>query len=340
MVYQFGGIRRLRIYDVRKNNYYVDTHERADNVSYRWAFVRRSLERELRMYRWIQIPLERAVNLEKKGEVMEGSGYEYTDVETGERMKEYHVDASRVFQKELNEDPACKYGGNKSVRKRPEDKMLVCFGHDECIFKKNAFANRHWVGANGERPIVPKDDGCGIMISAFQSREFGFGFMDLTDDELRRVNEYRMRPENTRYADEDAAKEATGSEEKKPLTGHPFVEYFEYGVKNEGYWTYDHFVVQMEDCMDIMKCLYAEEFDVMFLVDHSCGHDRQREDGLNVNRMNVEYGGTQACMRDTEIKTAFGYLGAHDPQLKVGDIQRMSYVAGDKRYGKVPPGRD
>ncbi len=34
---------------------------------------------------------------------------------------------------------------------------------------------------------VPKDDGQGIMINAFQSREFGFGF-DLTPDLLQEVN--------------------------------------------------------------------------------------------------------------------------------------------------------
>ena len=35
-----------------------------------------------------------------------------------------------------------------------------------------------------------------------------------------------------------------------------------------------------------------------------------------MNRMNVEYGWSQACMRDSEMKIEFGYLREHDPQLK------------------------
>jgi hypothetical protein len=30
------------------------------------------------------------------------------------------------------------------------------------------------IGPDGEKNIAPKDDGSGVMISAFQSREFGF----------------------------------------------------------------------------------------------------------------------------------------------------------------------
>jgi hypothetical protein len=40
-------------------------------------------------------------------------------------------------------------------------------------------------------------------------------------------------------------------------------------------------VLQLEDCIDVLKVLYPQ-FDFLFLFDHSCGHDRQKEDGLNV----------------------------------------------------------
>jgi hypothetical protein len=40
-----------------------------------------------------------------------------------------------------------------------------------------------WIGTNGETAIISKDEGCGIMISAFQCREVGFG-LALTADEL------------------------------------------------------------------------------------------------------------------------------------------------------------
>jgi len=32
-----------------------------------------------------------------------------------------------------------------------------------------------WIGPNGEKAISPKDEGQGVMISAFQSRHEGFG---------------------------------------------------------------------------------------------------------------------------------------------------------------------
>ena len=38
--------------------------------------------------------------------------------------------------------------------------------------------------------MIPKYEGTGIMISAFNSREFGFGFYwdDFSDDDLNRIN--------------------------------------------------------------------------------------------------------------------------------------------------------
>ncbi len=41
----------------------------------------------------------------------------------------------------------------------------------------------------------------------------------------------------------------------KNLVESPFVKYFKYGygAGKEGYWTYDHMVVQFEDCVDCGK---------------------------------------------------------------------------------------
>jgi hypothetical protein len=52
------------------------------------------------------------------------------------------------------------------------------------------------------------------MISAFQSREFGFG-VNLTDEQLERVNRKRR---GEKYKDEDAAISKLGSAQKKRLT--------------------------------------------------------------------------------------------------------------------------
>jgi hypothetical protein len=48
---------------------------------------------------------------------------------------------------------------------------------------------------------VPKDEGQGLMILAFQSREFGFG-MEICEEDLRKINEQRR---GQKYVYETAA---------------------------------------------------------------------------------------------------------------------------------------
>jgi hypothetical protein len=74
------------------------------------------------------------------------------------------------------------------------------------------------------KPILPKDDGYGIMISAMASCEFGFG-MNLTDEQLRIVNEGRLRQ---KYSNNVAATSIYGNANKSNLTSSPFVFEFEY----------------------------------------------------------------------------------------------------------------
>ena len=83
-------------------------------------------------------------------------------------------------------------------------------------------------------------------------------------------------------------------------------------------------VLQLDDCVDGLKCLHPE-FDYLFLFDHSCGHDRQREDGLNVENMSKSFGGKQSNLRDTLIKEEAGYLGTFPRILSPGDVQHMVF---------------
>jgi hypothetical protein len=55
-----------------------------------------------------------------------------------------------------------------------EDKPLISFGSDESIHKRFLISLNTWTRPGGERNTAPKDDGLGIMISDFQSWEFGF----------------------------------------------------------------------------------------------------------------------------------------------------------------------
>jgi hypothetical protein len=93
------------------------------------------------------------------------------------------------------------------------------------------------------------------MISAFQSREFGFG-LEISDEQLKRINERRR---GHHYLDEKAAKAKRGTSDKKDLLSSPFVVEFGYGAYYEGYWCCEHMALQLEDCMDCLKVLCTQE---------------------------------------------------------------------------------
>ena len=72
-------------------------------------------------------------------------------------------------------------------------------------FQAITFSPKSWTGTYGEILLIPKDEGIGIIISDFQSREFGFGFSwgDISDADLKRINDFRSEKSST---DKDSAK--------------------------------------------------------------------------------------------------------------------------------------
>jgi hypothetical protein len=152
----------------------------------------------------------------------------------------------------------------------PNTIPLICFGQDECICKQFIFTSKAWMAPDGQKPVIPKDEGIGVMISAFILRKFGFGML-LLDEDLKKVNKYRC---HKHYSDRLAAVEKRGTSMKQPLHGSPVLSEFDYGVTAQGYWTYNHMDLQLEDCVDVVTVLYGD-YDYVFLFDHSCGHDRK-----------------------------------------------------------------
>ena len=89
--------------------------------------------------------------------------------------------------------------------------------------------------------------------------------------------------------DKDSAKLLRNSNAlKKDLSreANTFVVLFEYGNfdNKQGYWSYEHLVLKMEDFLECLKVMYSY-FDLVFLFDHSCGHDRTREGRLKESIM-------------------------------------------------------
>jgi hypothetical protein len=123
------------------------------------------------------------------------------------------------------------------------------------------FTGKVWTAPDGKKPVIPKDEGLGVMISAFASQEFGFGML-LSNEDLCRVNDYRKGKD---YSDVLAAQDKRGTSKKQPLLNSPFVTEFEYGVTAQGYWTYGHMVLQFEDCVDVVKVCIADSTIFFFL---------------------------------------------------------------------------
>jgi hypothetical protein len=119
-------------------------------------------------------------------------------------------------------------GGNASVHNAIAIKPLIIFGQDESIFNQFSFGSTQWVGPSGERSILPKSPGMGVMVSAFQSREFGWG-MEIDDIQLTLINAHSHGND---YFDATAATEVNGTSKKPPLKNSPFVCLFEFGGKN------------------------------------------------------------------------------------------------------------
>ena len=268
------------------------------------------------------MPKDEFERLPERDEILT-KGYTYTGVNM-KQMVEMHVDNHECLQRLANEKYG-KFGGNVSVRS--SGKPIIVIGQDESIYNQFAFGSRQWVGAAGERAFLPKSESAGVMVSAMQCSEFGFG-MELTDEELTKTNSKRKSDGD--YFDTIAAFDVLGITKKKDLTESPFVRLLEYGANKEGYWTGNHMIIQLEDCIDCLDVLYGEEYEFVFLFDHSSGHAKKRVNGLDVTGMNKGPGGT--LQHPTKIKQSKGYLGPyHDPtnpkMVQVGEMQRLNWDA-------------
>ena len=314
-------------YDIRKKSFYVDGHERDEVVANRSAFCKRYLtDYEPYCNRWVRLSVDEAKTIK---DLNINFGYSYLDIVSNEERIEFHVD---YWNRIVADDTTNQQSSHQqmkpatSIRVSPQTRPLMIVGQDESVFAQYLLGSKTWVGPKGQRPLLPKSEGDGYMLSAFVSREFGFG-REMTEAELAKVNDTRRGPHRT-YIDTQAATEILKCNEKPLLTESPFVKYLYIGAHNEGYWNSYHMSLQFEDVVDCLQVLYPS-FDFVFLYDHSQGHSRKRNGALSALQMSRSYGGAQPIMRDTTILEEKGYLGKHSPKLKVGDTQSMVFKPHD-----------
>lgn len=327
----YRWMRRLGFkYEVRKKCYYVDTHEKPDNKRYRKRYAREYRELELRMFRWVQISHQDFLYLQQTNKFKEhelvAKGYEYACPD-GRRIIEFHVDDHPMFQENLSHT---QFGGSLSVRNPKPNRPLIAFGQDECIFKQYIFTTKVWSAPDGTKGLVPKDEGLGVMISAFVSREFGFLF-ELTEEQFMQVNLFRRGESNCVYRDSEAATKKLGTDRKADLVKSPFLVEFEYGANGDGYWTYESMVLQVEDCIDVVQALYPQ-FDFLFQFDHSCGHDRKRPDGLNALSVRKGFSDNQPRMRATRIDDEHN-IGSYNTTVSIGEQYSLVWGDGEDEAG-------
>jgi hypothetical protein len=139
------------------------------------------------------------------------------------------------------------------------------------------------------------------------------------------------------YFDLEAAKAVQDNVYKLDLVEDPLVRLFEFGGGN-GYWSGNHIIIQIEDVMDCLKHLHGDQYKYCFLFDHSSGHAKKRENGLDAKKMNVSWGGNMS-MRNTHIESYHGFIGPyHDSSIEgmvtVGAEQTLTYESeSDLRLG-------
>jgi hypothetical protein len=69
---------------------------------------------------------------DKKFKIDTKFAYSYNGDE-GVEMSEFHVDTAKELHDYISEQSK-QFGGNLSVRKKLEDKPLICIGQDEALF--------------------------------------------------------------------------------------------------------------------------------------------------------------------------------------------------------------
>jgi hypothetical protein len=135
-------------------------------------------------------------------------------------------------------------------------------------------------------------------------------------------------PLDNEYFDKIAATEVNGNTKKPPSTESQFTIQFEFGGRN-GYWTGNHMILQTEYCIDCLTTILGNQYEYVFLFDHSSGHAKKRVGGLNVTLMTTGFDGE--LLRNTKIDRCGGYLGLfHDvnnpKMVQVGDELCRWYI--------------
>jgi hypothetical protein len=89
-------------------------------------------------------------------------------------------------------------------------------------------------------------------------------------------------------------------------------------------------VLQLEDCTNLFKSLHPV-FDIVYELDHSSGHDKEKVDGLTTtpSMLGWEHGGKEQSMRGSELGANNTGTVRHGRCINLGEIQHMNFQVSD-----------
>jgi hypothetical protein len=89
--------------------------------------------------------------------------------------------------------------------------------------------------------------------------QFGWG-LEIDIKKLKEINELRRGKD---YFDTTAATAVNGHTKKTELTESTFLVTFEFGGE-QGYWTDNHMILQVEDCINCLRIMYNDQYRYVF----------------------------------------------------------------------------
>ena len=159
-------------------------------------------------------------------------------------MIDYNIDTIPQFQYiVVKSGEKVEFKGWMSIRMKPGEYQVICLVQYEAIFKQYIFTKKLCTYKGKCRPVT-KYKGYGIIISAFQSREFRFGY-PLIVPCLQTINEYHnLHP---KYVDTNAATNILRHNNNKLITmgRNPLCQEVEYGASAKQYCNYEQKVRQL-----------------------------------------------------------------------------------------------
>ena len=260
----------------------------------------------------------------------------------GVRMVEYHVDSHPIFRKWGVEFTSGRkhctkcshFNGVYSVNLDGDVSLfMLSGGQDETAVSQHHRNTHVWYGSRGQKPMFPKSEGLTFMISGHMSRAWTW----ITSLPQTVIDEVNLSREGKVYCSTEAAMKVYGTINKPALkidsSDNPFLRCMLVGAANDGYFTNDHSMIQLEDLIDCLRVMYKIRIPAeggrrcpKFVLSYDCssGHRKTRDGALSVSNLNVNACGEGKKVRDTKLDHGVGEFEA-EQGLSKGDIQVCWY---------------